>query len=184
MNASLTAQLQALLFVASRPLSFKKVGELLHASVEDVRKALGTLRELFQSDECALQVLEQSETIQLVTKPQFAPLLSSLVRDEVGGELTRPALETLTIIAYRGPIRKGDIDHIRGVNCSLILRNLLLRGLVDVDESQPLFERAYSISMDFLRHLGIERVEDLPEYGTLHADATVAAILEESSPTV
>ena len=95
------------------------------------------------------------------------------------GELTRPSIETLTIIAYRGPITKPEIEQIRGVNCSLILRNLLMRGLVEESESVERLQPVYAISADFLRHLGLHAISDLPDYATLHGDEKISQLLRE-----
>jgi segregation and condensation protein B len=82
--------------------------------------------------------------------------------------LTQPSIETLTIIAYRGPISKAEIEKIRGVNCSLILRNLMIRGLVDFDIDKNNGQELYNVTVDFLQYLGLNTVEDLPDYMRLH----------------
>ena len=94
--------------------------------------------------------------------------------------MTQPSLETLTIIAYRGPITKPEIEQIRGVNCSLILRNLLIRGLIEEKEDKQRLQNTYTISFDFLRHLGADRVEELPQYSDLHTDEVVGQLIQET----
>jgi len=180
-DAPRTAQLEALLFVASKPLSVKKVAELLHCAAEDIDRAAEELRHFYHEGNRGIQLLRQGTQLQLATNPQFATLVSALYRDELSGELTRPSLETLTIIAYRGPIRRVELDQIRGVNCTLIVRNLLVRGLIQTNEEESPLERAYTISMDCLRHLGLSSVEELPDYESLHQDPTMMAVLSESS---
>jgi len=67
----------------------------------------------------------------MTTAKESSEIVEKFLKEELTGEMTRPQLETLTIIAYRGPMTKMEIEQIRGVNCSLILRNLLMRGLVE-----------------------------------------------------
>jgi segregation and condensation protein B len=95
------------------------------------------------------------------------------------GELTRPQLETLTIIAYRGPITKPEIEQIRGINCSLIIRNLLMRGLVEEAESAEKLQPVYSVSGDFVRHLGLHAIGELPEYASFHENEKMTQMLSE-----
>ena len=102
----------------------------------------------------------------------------------MSGELTPPSVETLTIIAYRVPITKPAIEQIRGVNCSLILRNLLIRGLIEEHEDKQRLQNTYTISFEFLRHLGVDRVEDLPQYIELHADEIVQQFIQETPSVV
>ncbi len=179
MTAPLTTQLEAMLFVASKPLTIKKCSELLHVTIEAVEEAAEELRVWYQSQQRGIQLLRQGSQLQLTSHPQFANIVGLLYRDELSGELTRPALETLTIIAYRGPIRRAELDQIRGVNCALIIRNLLVRGLIETDEEISPYEREYSITMDCLRHLGLGSVEELPEYQALHNHPTLIAALEQ-----
>ena len=115
----------------------------------------------------------------MVSSPENASFVSEFIKDETTGELSRPSLETLTIIAYRGPVAKLDLDRIRGVNCSLILRNLLLRGLVEVYEDKERGESIYNVSFDFLRFLGVNKVSELSDYERLHSDNTIDNVLNK-----
>ncbi|MBT7553409.1 SMC-Scp complex subunit ScpB, partial [bacterium] len=94
------------------------------------------------------------------------------------GELSKPSLETLTIVAYRQPIAKEELEQIRGVNCSVILRNLLIRGLVEARESKGDLVPMYSVTIDFLRHLGIDSVEQLPDFAKLNSNENLQALIE------
>ncbi len=172
------AQLEALLFVATKPLSLKTVGELMHCTVPEVEEAVTQLETEYRDNGRGIQIVRQGSSIQLMSHPRFGPLVASLYREETTGELSRPSLETLTIIAYRGPIRKSELDQIRGVNCALILRNLLLRGLVQEEESGQ--ERLYSLTMDCLRYLGLTNVNQLTDYEVLHTHEKIVSLLESS----
>jgi segregation and condensation protein B len=127
------------------------------------------------------QVIKNGGSFQMVTSPENAALVQEFVKDETTGELSRPSLETLTIIAYRGPISKTDLDRIRGVNCGMILHNLLMRGLIDAREDKKKEESYYTVTFDFIKFLGLNEVKDLPDYERLHADDTIDKILAENS---
>jgi len=115
----------------------------------------------------------------MVSAPENSSLVRDFIKDETTGELTRPSLETLTIIAYRGPISKLDLERIRGINCSLILRNLLIRGLIEAKTDRKKNEIYYNITFDFIRFLGINDVNQLPDYERLNKDDTLDRILSD-----
>jgi segregation and condensation protein B len=92
--------------------------------------------------------------------------------------LSQPSLEALTIIAYRGPIAKLELERIRGVNCSLILRHLLLRGLVEEKLDKTKNENFYTVTHDFIRFLGLGSVTELPDYEKLNQAEAINSVLE------
>lgn len=186
----LPAKIESVLFVASRPLSLKKLAELVDATIDDVKASLDQLKSQYNTEDRGIQLAFQGASVQMVTSPLAAKLVADFLKAERSGELTKPSLETLTIIAYRGPIAKAEIDLIRGVNCALILRNLLIRGLITSSEDRDKMATVYEISFDFLRHLGVRDVAELPDHATLKADTRLeeylhppAAPSTESEPT-
>jgi len=142
----------------------------------DVEADLITLAEKMNVEDSGIHLIRAGDEWQLVTNPACAEVANALVKDEAG-ELTRPSLEALTIIAYRGPITKPEIEAIRGVNCTLILRNLLMRGLVNEKEDSLKGQLVYSLSPDTMRYLGLHDVAELPEYGELHANGKIDKLL-------
>jgi len=114
----------------------------------------------------------------MVSSPENAKIIQEFIKDETTGELSKPSLEALTIIAYRGPVSKIDLDRIRGVNCALILRNLLIRGLIEGKFDKKKNETYYAATFDFIRFLGLNKINDLPDYIRLHQDETIDRILE------
>jgi segregation and condensation protein B len=158
--------LEAFLFHFGEPIAVAKIARGLNLSEKKCREAIEALRTKLTNDTTsAFCIIETNDEIQLATKPEFQGALKSIIEEEWKTELTPAAQETLTIVAYLGPISKMMVDYIRGVNSGFILRNLLMRGLV---ERGPSAERKnsfdYRVSFDFLRHMGISRAEDLPEY--------------------
>lgn len=163
---SLKSQIESLLFLSNRPLTANKIASLLSASPKEVETALEELFVEYKQSERGIKIFKNGKEWQMGTSPENAALVSAFLQEELTGELTKPQLETLAIIAYRGPITKGEIEQIRGINCSLILRNLLIRGLIQIEKKKD-GEPVYSISMDFLKFLGVTSPQELPEYENL-----------------
>jgi segregation and condensation protein B len=164
---SLSAILESILFVRSEPATLAELARLVKRSEDDVREALGELETDLEGRGVVL--LQGSGRYQLGSHPGNAAYIETLLEEELGGELSRPALETLAAIAYRGPIGRADIEYLRGVNCSFILRSLLLRGLIEkTEDGKDGRSFLYRVSFDFLRLLGVKRLEDLPHYGEYH----------------
>ncbi len=179
---SLQRNLESLLLVATRPLSLKKLAEQTEVTVGDVEQAVAQLKEKYNHDESGIQLLEHGSTVQFVTSPMTSSLVTEYLKEEQAGELTRPALETLTIVAYRGPISKIQLDTIRGINCSLILRNLMIKGLVESKSHKDKFQTTYTVTSDFIRFLGLTDITQLPDYEQLHVDERLEQILNPTAP--
>lgn len=166
-NMTLKAQIEALLFVAVKPLSVKELSQVLETSSDKIKASAQELSEDYLKYQSGLVLLTNQNSYQLSTAPAVAKLVKDYLENETSGELSQASLEALTIIAYRGPIAKQDLEQIRGVNCSLIIRNLLIRGLIEEKFSQTLQANLYNISFDFLRFLGLEETSKLPDYTKL-----------------
>lgn len=178
MAQPLSTQIETVLFVAGKPLSVKKLAKLLLVADGAVREALAELQHKYPLESSGVVLLENSDEWQLVSHPDNKTLAENFVKGELTGELTRPQLETLTVISYCGPITKPELEQIRGVNCSLILRNLLMRNLIRTSEEQELLPR-YEVTMDFVSHLGLQRLSDLPDYAELHNHQYITATLQK-----
>ncbi len=177
--SSLQSKIESLLFISAKPMSVKQLADVFKKNDDEIKKAGDELVEKYIEDKRGIQIVKSGTKYQMVSSPENASFVSEFIKDETTGELSRPSLETLTIIAYRGPVAKLDLDRIRGVNCSLILRNLLLRGLVEVYEDKEKGESIYNVSFDFLRFLGVNKVSELPDYEKLHSDKTIDDVLDK-----
>lgn len=173
------SQIESLLFVSAKPVSVKQLSELLGKPAKDIERGADELMEEYKNSGKGIQIIKNEKKYQLVSSSENADLVKEFVKDETTGELSRPSIETLTIIAYRGPISKIDLDRIRGINCSLIIRNLLLRGLIEAKTDKEKNETYYTVTLDFIRFLGINDVGELPDYEKLHKDDTIDRVLEE-----
>lgn len=176
---TILSQLETVLFVGSRPLSEKKLLKILNISDDELRMHLETLRGKYDKENSGVVLLHNNDEWQLATHPDNRAVAENFIKAELSGELTRPQLETLTVISYCGPITKPELEQIRGVNCGLILRNLLLRGLIKEREEDSLLP-SFEVTMDYLQHLGIANLDELPDYETLHHHEFVTKTLEDS----
>jgi segregation and condensation protein B len=155
------AQLEALLFVAERPLNRREIGLLAGVEREQVDRLLGDLEVALQ--ERGIRLLSAGEQVQLVTAPQAGRLIARFVGVD-GVRLSPAALETLAIVCYRQPVTRGVIERIRGVDSDYVLRSLLHRRLV-VEQGRadtPGRPILYGTGFDFLERFGLTSLDDLP----------------------
>lgn len=166
---SLQSQIESILFVAIKPMPIKELADLLKVKTKEAEEALETLGVEYKNNGRGLSLIKNNNQYQLTTAPENAALIQEFLKDETSGELSQPSLEALTVIAYRGPIGKLELEKIRGVNCSLIIRNLLLRGLIEEKHNKVKDENYYTVTHDFIRFLGLSDISELPEYTKLRA---------------
>jgi segregation and condensation protein B len=172
-------QIESLLFISGRPMSVNKLSEILKKDKNEVTTAAEELMQDYDAGERGVRIQKVGASYQMATDPGNTGLVKDFVKAEQTGELTKPSLETLTIVAYRGPITKAELEQVRGVNCSLIIRNLLIKGLIDQVEDKDKMATVYTITFDFLRFLGLNKVEELPEYTKLNSDENLKKLLEQ-----
>ncbi len=164
----LQIKIESLLFYKNEPLSFEWISKTLAIDVPECLLALKEMKSFYEGRGISLVINYEEETVALTTAPTTSTLIQELGRKNEEKELSKQALETLAIIAYKGKITKAEIDYIRGVNSLFILRNLLMRGLVTkkeniLDKRAPL----YVITHELLSFMGIEEREHLPEYQSI-----------------
>ncbi len=161
---NLDVLVESILFLKGEPVSVKELSKILEAGEEEVREALDSLDEKLSGRGICL--VKKDDSVMLATAPESAKFARALVEEEFNSPLSKSALETLAIVVYKGPVSRADIDYIRGVNSSFILRNLLVRGLVERVKN-PRDSRAYFYKPTFslLRHLGVRSIEELPDRG-------------------
>lgn len=178
---NIKSQVEALLQITPRPLSIRKMAALLEVDDVVIEEVVSALAAEYKARDGGLLVLLHNDEAQLVTHPDASAVVSKFLKEETTGELTKPSLETLSVIAYRGPITKSEIEKIRGVNCTMILRNLMMRGLVVAEENKRKLVTYYTVSADLVKHLGMTHISELPQYGELHDPEVVVKILNEDA---
>jgi len=164
--------IESILYFKGEPLSKKELAKILEITQETLEEALVSLSQKLEGR--GIVLVKSDSEVSLGTSPESSEIIEKFKKEDLEKDLGKAGLETLTIVAYKGPIGRNTIDNIRGVNSSFILRNLMIRGLVE-RVSDPKDQRAflYKPTLDLLKYLGIEKVEDLPEY------ANVISKLEE-----
>lgn len=160
------AEIEALLFVAGEDgLSSRQIAEILHLPPTGVLQSLEKLAERYEADaDSSLSVIETSNRYRLVTKKDFAGILREYSKAPVNQSLSRAALETLSIIAYKQPITRVEVDEIRGVNSSGAIAKLQAFDLVREDGKKEVLGRPnlYVTTEYFLDYMGINQIEELP----------------------
>src|SRR3989344_1219792 len=179
MPEKIKSQLESLLLVTSKPVSVAKLVEVLKAKPKEVEESLKELAGQYNQSAGGIRLIRNNNSVQLASNPDNAELVKLYLKDDITGELTEPSLETLTIVAYRQSVSKAELEQIRGVNCSLILRNLMIRGLVAAEYDKTRAATVYSVTMDFLKHLGISSVIDLPDFEKLNSDENLGKLLDQ-----
>lgn len=175
---SLISKIESILFVASKPLDFKVIAKAIGKTDIEVEELIETLKMKYNRDDSGIHILQEGKQVEMATNPENIDSVDMFIKDEISSELTKAQLETLTVIAYREPITRPELEQIRGVNCSLIIRNLLIRGLINEKDSKEKIMPVYSLSFEALRHLGVDSASDLPDYSNLSKHENIEKTLE------
>ena len=160
-NVSLDQKIEAVLFYKAAPVSAKTLIKLFDIDQTTLQAALNALATRLNNNS-ALRLLITDTTVTLVTAPELSTTIDQMRKEEMKRDIGKAGAETLSIVLYRGPIARTDIDRIRGVNCGYILRNLQIRGLVEKTSNPKRVE--YQITPTLLQHLGITHKSQLPQY--------------------
>jgi segregation and condensation protein B len=157
---------EALLFASDAPLEAERIREVLDlAEAGEAVTLVEALRERYETAGRALMIVEVGGGFRMVTRPEFAPWLLRLARTRTRARLSRPALETLAIVAYREPVSRPEVDALRGVNSDAVLDNLLERRLLRIAgrKEAPGRPFLYETTREFLVAFGLRDLGDLPK---------------------
>lgn len=166
------ARIEAVLLVADAALSTRRLAQL--ATLTDAAEAkqlIDQLNEAYDLSGCAFRVERVATGYRLLTRPKFAFWLGRLHQRQAELKLTPPAMETLTIIAYRQPMTRADVEAVRGVQCAEMLKQLMERGLVRIAGEDDTLGRPflYETTRKFLELFGLRSLDDLPMCESLRA---------------
>ncbi len=150
-----------LLYLSGEPIKVESLAKLLGAKKEDVEKYIDEVSASLNG--VGLSLLVSSDGLSIVTQPSQAALVEAFWKEELQGELTPATLQVLTLVAYLGAPTREEISYIRGVQSSQSIRTLTVRGLISRQSE------VCALTGDALKELGITKVEELPDYTTLHA---------------
>ncbi len=171
---NLEQKIEALLFWKGEPMSRKKLSEVLEVGQNEINEGIEKLKESLQNRGIVLQ--EKENDISLGTAPELSELFEKLQKEELNKELSKASLETMYILLYKNGASRAEIDYIRGVNSSFILRALAIRGLVEkVIDSNDNRRYIYKPTFDLLSFMGVKSVKELPGYTDLKNAIEVTA---------
>ncbi len=175
---------EGLLFASGEPISIDKLSDLLSCSKEEIENSISELLNDYQQEKRCFDIIkngsENKILYQIVTNKNISSLVQKLNNTVLEGELTKSALDVLSIVMYRAPLNRSEIDDIRGVNSSYILRSLVLRGLINrYQNPERRNEYLYEPSFELLKHLGINDTSCLPDFEELH-NSSLKDLIQES----
>jgi segregation and condensation protein B len=180
------SRLEAVLFIARQPLSLRKLAQLANLTDgTEARTLLARLRARYDERGCAFQVVQVAGGFQLFSRREFAPWLRPQAASEREVRLSPPALETLSVVAYRQPVLRSEVEAIRGVACGEILRQLMDRDLLRIvgrseELGRPL---RYGTTMRFLHVFGLFSLDELPWADRLRRASTAEPAKGDFMPT-
>ena len=182
-------KIEAVLFWKGEPMSRKKLSEVLKVELVEINEAVLKLKESLQNRGVALiekgdparnafNIADAGGEVMLGTAPEMSELIESLQKEELNKDLSKAALETLSIVLYKNGASRSEIDYIRGVNSSFTLRALSVRGLVEkTTDAKDSRKFIYKPTFELLSFMGVKSVEELPEYGSVNKE--IEGIAEE-----
>lgn len=172
--------LEALLFVSGDGLKVSDICEQLELQKSEVTAAVKKLQKKY-NESSGIHIISYNGKLQLASNPAYSDVLSVVLNPIKEKALSNPAMETLSIIAYRQPVTRLEIEHIRGVNCDYAIQALLKNNLIEITGRKDTIGKPllFGTTETFLRKFGIENIEALP-----NRDALLAKIkeIEESTP--
>jgi len=179
-NGKLKNSVECLLFVASEPLSVKEIAAALEIGEEDTEGALRELEEALDRGS-GLQLVRVAGGYQLCTRPEYAEVCAKLLQPSYQ-RLSRAALETLAVIAYRQPVTQPEIEAVRGVDVSGVMKTLLDRGLIKEMGRKPTAGRPilYCTTDQFLQHFGLADLSELPDVESLGTEEIASLAAQRS----
>lgn len=162
--------IEALVFCSPNPTKLADIkaclSEMFNADVpdEDIAAALSRLEEKFQAEEYSFQLYKAGGGYQFLTKPAYQASISIMLKQQSKKRLSTSAMETLSIIAYKQPISKPEVENIRGVNCDYAIQKLLDKGLIEIQGKADTVGRPmmYGTSPKFMEYFGINDLTELP----------------------
>lgn len=171
---------ESLLFASDRPLSVRELKVLMEdVDAKEIEEAIETLTGQYEQEGRSFQIVQLAGGYQICTRPQYAKWIQGLYRSRARSRLSKPALETLAIIAYKQPILRAEIESLRGVCVDSVLQTLLERDLIAVKGRKASVGRPllYGTTAEFLRYFGLNRITDLP------AERELRSLVDTSKPT-
>lgn len=162
----LESKIEGLLFYKGEDVQIKKLAELLNVSEEEINEAIKKLEQSLSGR--GLVIVRKDDRVVLGISSELSSTIEKIRKDEITKELTKASLDTLSIVLYKNEVSRSEIDYIRGVNSSFILRNLLVRGLIEkIIDPKDSRRILYRPTFETLSFMGITSIEQLPNYNEI-----------------
>ena len=163
----MSAIIEAILFVSGDPVRVDALAHAMNLTVSELEEALSALGDHLSLEDRGIQLNRSGETVFLSICPKYARQVEAFLQPLQKQPLSQAVLETLSIIAYRQPVTKGDIEAVRGVKCDYSVQSLLNKGFIEERGRRETLGRPilYGTTDKFLQHFGMETLEDLPDAG-------------------
>lgn len=160
------AAIEALLFVSEKPVFIEQIKKVFdHLDHDSIRAILQDLKSEYEQSNRGIRLYEVAGGFQMIASPTFAQFLKKLYKDQHSDKLSKPALETLAIIAYKQPITKLEIESLRNVNIDGVINTLLDKNLIRVTgrKKAPGRPKVFGTTKQFLEYFGLNSLEELPK---------------------
>jgi len=180
----LEQQIEAVLFWKQEPMTTRAIATFLGIPHnEDITNALQAIKVRYETDESGIVLIQSEQEYMLAVHESLSEKIQAEDKEDKTRDLSKAALETLSLIIYRGPITRSEIDYVRGVNSQFIVRNLLIRGLIEkTNKKSNDTIYVYTPSVELLRLLGISNKESVANYKKVNEDIT--AFMEQQEDEV
>ena len=167
----LRAAVESVMLVLDDPAPISDISRAVGASEEDTRAVIDEWRDELDQRGSGIELRHVGDGWRLYTRAEHAPAVEAFLLDGAQTKLSRAALETLAVVAYRQPVTRSQVAAVRGVNCDGVMRTLALRGLVkEVGEEQTSGAHLYATTELFLETMGLSDVSELPDLAPLLPD--------------
>ena len=152
---------------------------------DDIQGAIQRLDEKFQGEEYSFQLFKSAGGYQFLTKPAYQASIGIMLKQQSKKRLSTSAMETLSIIAYKQPISKTEIENIRGVNCDYAVQKLLDKGLIEITGKAETIGRPmlYGTTLKFMEYFGINDLQELPTPKEFVGEINTIGATQESTDT-
>jgi len=158
--------IEALIFASDKPATIEQIKKVLGiAEASSVRKSIDELKAEYETQNRGLRIIEIAGGFQMIASTAFSPFLKKLFKYRYSDKLSKPALESLAIIAYKQPLTRTEIESLRNVNVDGVMKSLLDKNLIRICGRKKIPGRpfVYGTTRQFLEHFGLKSLDDLPK---------------------
>jgi len=176
---NLKSAVEALIFASEKPITAEQIKRVLgNLDTASISKIIAELQNEYEAQNRGIRVIEIAGGFQMITSSNFAPFLKKLFKNRYSDKLSKPALESLAIIAYKQPLTKSEIESLRNVNVDGVMKSLLEKNLIRICGRKKVPGRpfVFGTTREFLEHFGLKSLQDLPKM----EDFTVLAQEQEA----